>query len=276
MKDLSQQFHTESQQAMNFSGFIIWTNFMFCLPLTLLVICWLCCLVKKEHVIYFTNLLIANLVHISIMFSWQLKQGPVIERQDDSICIAGLMASWYFKTYIAIERCFVITCPKLKCSKQPKGSMLVSLLIWIFCIATVVPIVVFEKFFILYIFALLPALLFILFLVWTFHALAADTLVPTEEKQRIVRIFLLFFFNYFLMILPGVICSIGVFLAQPCFQVIIDKLLTLLLLGPFLDLILVCFMHIRCRFDSTAPDVAEHRPPGWVMSQILRDRENRV
>lgn len=47
MKDLSQQFHTESQQAMNFSDFIIWTNFMFCLPLTLLVICWLCCLVCK-------------------------------------------------------------------------------------------------------------------------------------------------------------------------------------------------------------------------------------
>lgn len=173
-------------------------------------------------------------------------------------------------------RCFVITCPKLKCSRQTKGSMLVSLLIWILCIATVFPTVVFKKFLILYIFALLPALLFILFLVWTFHALAADTLVTTDEKQRIVRIFLLFFFNYFLMILPGVICSLGVFLDNDCFKVIADKLLTLLLLGPFLDLILVCFMRIRCRFDSTAADVAEHRQPGWVMSQILRDRENRI
>lgn len=67
MKDLSQQFHTESQQAMDFSDFIIWTNFMFCLPLTLLVICWLCCLVRNQsHLLLsfsFSHLLKHSVLH---------------------------------------------------------------------------------------------------------------------------------------------------------------------------------------------------------------------
>uniref|UniRef100_A0A669AWU5 G-protein coupled receptors family 1 profile domain-containing protein n=1 Tax=Oreochromis niloticus TaxID=8128 RepID=A0A669AWU5_ORENI len=183
----------------------------------------------------------------------------------------SVMANVYFQMCLAAERYSLIGCPLLACIRQIKRSLLVSALVWAFCIITVVPATVFERFIIPPIFALLPAPLFIVCLAGTIKALRAATSVPTEEKRRTVGILVLLLFNYCLMVvqiwivwwlLPWV-CG-----PPPFHWCFIDTVVfSLFLLHPFLDLILPVFMQrgcidkllaclCCCRMDSTAAAVS--------------------
>uniref|UniRef100_A0A3Q4GS83 G-protein coupled receptors family 1 profile domain-containing protein n=1 Tax=Neolamprologus brichardi TaxID=32507 RepID=A0A3Q4GS83_NEOBR len=234
---LQQLHHTESLLQMeNFNDIyvIMLINIYACLPFTM-----------ADPITYYANLLFSNLVQCSIMFPLFLPL-PSVFQYADQIFHCTVIASISFKMCIATERYSLIGCPLLACFRQIKRSLLVSALVWAFCIITVVPATVFEQFIIPPIFALLPAPLFIVCLAGTIKALRAATSVPTEEKRRTVGTLVLLLFNYCLMMVQ--IWIVWCFLSRACgpspFHCcsIETVVFSLFPLSPFLDLILFVFM----------------------------------
>ncbi|XP_042073092.1 uncharacterized protein LOC121813409 [Haplochromis burtoni] len=185
---------------MEFFILVFLSSIFVCLPLTIV---FACCVVQRDRAqtIYYTNLLIANVIQICAKIVWIVTTG----RWHHDITVAfhfiSVMANVYFQMCLAAERYSLIGCPLLACIRQIKRSLLVSALVWAFCIITVVPATVFEQFIIPPIFALLPAPLFIVCLAGTIKALRAATSVPTEEKRRTVGTLVLLLFNYCLIVI---------------------------------------------------------------------------
>uniref|UniRef100_A0A3B4G0Y6 G-protein coupled receptors family 1 profile domain-containing protein n=1 Tax=Pundamilia nyererei TaxID=303518 RepID=A0A3B4G0Y6_9CICH len=148
--------------------------------------------IDRAQTIYYTNLLISNVIQFCAKIVWIVTTG----RWHHDITVAFYFIS---KSSVFCCRYSLIGCPLLACIRQIKRSLLVSALVWAFCIITVVPATVFEQFIIPPIFALLPAPLFIVCLAGTIKALRAATSVPTEEKRRTVGTLVLLLFNYCLM-----------------------------------------------------------------------------
>ncbi|CAI5654933.1 unnamed protein product [Oreochromis niloticus] len=216
------------------------------------VSCWVFFVVRREQVpiTYYTNLLISDLIQFSMMIfvliSIFLNPELVLYHYISfGIFLCAVFANLDFKMCIATERCLVITRPQWNCIRQTKGSVLLSVLVWILSIITGFLVAFFDMISLpLFIFFnLLPFFLFILTLVWTLKTLPAATSVPTEEKQRIVGILVLLLVNHCLMFLPLIIfyiVSISLY-----FHVDIPVLLihvNLFLFNPFMDLILVFLM----------------------------------
>lgn len=136
-------------------------------------------------------------------------------------------------------RCFFITCPQLNCIRQTKGSLLVSVLVWILCVITApLCIVLYQDFLIIIlVFNLSP--LFILSFAWTLRALPSATSVPTDEKRRVLGTFVVLLLNHFLMIFPMAVCHTLTFEHHMGFP---DSVVSLFLLSPFMDLVLFVFM----------------------------------
>ncbi|XP_019204946.1 uncharacterized protein LOC102082889 isoform X1 [Oreochromis niloticus] len=226
-------------------------NIYVCLPLTMVVSCWVCCVVQREQVpiTYYTNLFISNLIQFSMMIIILIVQGnhelTIYHSISLGILCCAVIANLDFKMCIATERCLVITRPQWSGIRQTKGSVLLSVLVWILSVITV-PLAVFFYVIILPVlifFALVPSFLFILTLVWTLKALPAATSVPTEEKRRIVGTLVLLLLNYCVMFLPLIIFQIVAILDYYLiFNDIRTILMNLILFSPFMDLILVFLM----------------------------------
>ncbi|KAL3971677.1 carboxypeptidase N regulatory subunit [Sarotherodon galilaeus] len=221
----------------------------FCLPLTMAVSCWVFFVVRREQVpiTYYTNLLISNLIQFSMMiFVLIVHLNPVLYHYIFlGIYYCAVFANLNFKMCIATERCLVITRPQWNCIRQTKGSVLLSVLVWILSIITGFLVAFFEMtLFPLFIFFnLLPFFLFILTLVWTLKILPAATSVPTEEKQRTVGILVLLLVNHCLTFLPLIICyivSISLYYLADIPVLLIY--VNLFLFSPFMDVILVFLM----------------------------------
>ncbi|CAI5654934.1 unnamed protein product [Oreochromis niloticus] len=240
---------------------------------------------EQVPITYYTNLLISDLIQFSMMIfvlisiflnpelvlyhyiSFGIFLCAVFANLDFKMCIA---TERYLSVFLCIAfnyilkrpskdkcppvltsmsvlccRCLVITRPQWNCIRQTKGSVLLSVLVWILSIITGFLVAFFDMISLpLFIFFnLLPFFLFILTLVWTLKTLPAATSVPTEEKQRIVGILVLLLVNHCLMFLPLIIfyiVSISLY-----FHVDIPVLLihvNLFLFNPFMDLILVFLM----------------------------------
>uniref|UniRef100_A0A3P9DQJ7 G-protein coupled receptors family 1 profile domain-containing protein n=1 Tax=Maylandia zebra TaxID=106582 RepID=A0A3P9DQJ7_9CICH len=213
----------------------------------------------RAQIIYYTNLLISNV----IQFCARVYLMPRPE-----ICYYDIAIAFYFISVMCLLLCF---CVLAYIWLQIKRSLLVSALVWAFCIITVVPATVFEQFIIPPIFALLPAPLFIVCLAGTIKALRAATSVPTEEKRRTVGTLVLLLFNYCLIVIQIWIVwwlFPWVYVPSPFHCCFIETVVfSLFLLHPFLDLILFVFMQrgcidkllaclCCCRMDSTAAAVS--------------------
>lgn len=217
-----------------------------CLPLTVLVICWVvCCLGRNERipVIYYTNLLISNVIIFSTSISLLSRNddGYTTFTVDPYIYLIGQIANPNLKMCIAIERYYLIARPQMECIRQAKGAVGVSALVWTVCIITVT----FGNYILMAIVVFFPGLIFIYFLAGMFCILPAATSVPTDEKQRVTGTLVVLLLNYFLMIFPIKICKVLAFhsfdkLEYP------DVILTSYWLSPFVDLILLVFMRKGC------------------------------
>uniref|UniRef100_A0A3Q0T8I0 G-protein coupled receptors family 1 profile domain-containing protein n=1 Tax=Amphilophus citrinellus TaxID=61819 RepID=A0A3Q0T8I0_AMPCI len=189
---------------------------------------------SQVPIIYYTNLLISNLIQICIMTVW-------VTRVESSIFIfiyvSCVMASLYFKMCIALERYFFIACPLLDCLRQTKSSVLVCILVWALCIISVPLAIVLDELLRLIIYVALPGPLFIFCLARTFRALPAATSVPTEEKWRTLGTLILLFVNYFLIIIPTIIC---LFVNEYRYRLLYYYVI-LVSVFSFLDLILFAF-----------------------------------
>ncbi|XP_042073335.1 uncharacterized protein LOC121813558, partial [Haplochromis burtoni] len=189
-------------------GVLIWIITCFFFPLTTLFFCCVCCAGRRYQVpvIYYTNLIISILIHHSMMFYMMVLRWYILH--DTIVCFLyyfSVTASLYFRLCIALERYCFIACPLLDCFRQTEGSVLVCVLVWVFCSVSVALAVFSYEFVRLIIYAALPAPLFIFCLAGTLKALPAATSVPTEEKRRTVGTLVLLLLNYFLINLPAVI-----------------------------------------------------------------------
>uniref|UniRef100_A0A3B4G0J9 G-protein coupled receptors family 1 profile domain-containing protein n=1 Tax=Pundamilia nyererei TaxID=303518 RepID=A0A3B4G0J9_9CICH len=178
-------------------------------------------------VIYYTNLLLSNLIQICIMIVWILRISSSIPAVIHLSCV---MASLYFRMCVALERYLF-------------GSVLVCVLVWVFCIVSVALAVFLYEFVRLIIYAALPAPLYIFCLAGTLKALPAATSVPTEEKRRTVGALVLLLLNYFLINLPAVIMLTLNSYPHPSYALIINFIIVILFLfSSLLDFILFAFM----------------------------------
>ncbi|XP_039890112.1 uncharacterized protein LOC120735002 [Simochromis diagramma] len=220
---------------------LIWIIICFFLPMTILFFCCVCCAGRRYQVpvIYYTNLIISILIHHSMMFFWWY----ILHDTTASFFYQfSVTASLYFRLFIALERYCFIACPLLDCFRQTEGSVLVCVLVWVFCIVSVALAVFSYEFVRLIIYAALPAPLFIFCLAGTLKALPAATSVPTEEKRRIVGTLVLLLLNYFLINLPAIILL--TLNSYPHFpDTLIDFIIVILFLfSSLLDFILFAFM----------------------------------
>lgn len=158
-------------------------------------------------------------------------------------------------------RYFFVTCPMLNFIRQTKGSILVSVLIWTVCVITISVIILLHQHERIFVFTFYPAPLFILCLAGTLKALPAATSVPAEEKRRIIGTLFLLHLNYFVLVLPAVILL----------SFVRNVSLAMILLSPFVDLMLFCFMQkgpvdsllsclCCCSMNNTAADVSSRSP----------------
>uniref|UniRef100_I3J0N9 Uncharacterized LOC102078076 n=2 Tax=Oreochromis niloticus TaxID=8128 RepID=I3J0N9_ORENI len=258
----------KSQLEMESILIMTWINTYVCLPLTILIICCVCCMVQRCQApfIYYTNLLVSNLLQLCITMAFMKKpHNQVFE----IILYCGVMASLYFKCCIALERYCFIACPWLDWLRQTKASVLVCVLVWVLCIVSVPLGVVLEEFVRFIIYALLPTPLFIFSLAGTIKALPAAPSVPTEEKRRIIGMLVVLLLNYLFM-LPTIIIHNLINSSLSDHTQIHVMFVILFLLSPFVDLILFVFMWkgpidrllallCCCNRDNTAADEAGGR-----------------
>lgn len=87
---------------------------------------------------------------------------------------------------------------------QTKGFVIVSVLVWVFCIVFVSLFLLLPQVLSYLIFALLPAPVFIC-LIWNLKSTHVNIPVPADEKCGIVRILVALLIHYFVTIFPIVI-----------------------------------------------------------------------
>lgn len=150
----------------------------------------------------------------------------------------------------------------MNCIRQPKGSVLVFVLVWVLCFVSAALAVTIEDCSRLIIHAFFPAPVLIFCLAGTIKALPAATSVSTEEKRRIVGTFVLLLFNYFLINLPAVNLSIYLTGNTDLYCI---AFLIFFLFGHFVDFTLFIFMQngpvdklLACMYccSETAADIS--------------------
>ncbi|KAM9345104.1 G-protein coupled receptor 4-like [Symphorus nematophorus] len=167
--------------------------------------------VRKDHVapIYVINLLISDLIQLCCIF--------VFVAPTDNVIIYTILGVMYFycllvsvgfMVCIALERYLVIAHPLwYRFRRNIKSSVVVCVLVWVFPIVSVLTFNFFDKEIdriVIGVLFLLPLPLFIFFLGGTLKALSAS-LVPSDEKRRIVGVLVLVLLIYSLLFLPHII-----------------------------------------------------------------------
>ncbi|XP_047459491.1 mas-related G-protein coupled receptor member X2-like [Mugil cephalus] len=224
------------------SYIITWIIVCISLPLTLLAICSLCFLVRKDHgaPLYIINLLISDLVQLLCMTSGVAYIGLLWVV--DFIYYYGLFTSVGFMVCISLERYLLIVWPLwYRFRRTIKTSVVVCVLVWI------LPLVYFltyifddqVKKYVAAIYILLPLPLFIFFLGGTLKALSASISVSSDEKRRIVAVLVVLLLIYILLFLPTAIWFLASKIISVHFRILSDILIQL---SPLADLILYFFM----------------------------------
>ncbi|XP_022603858.1 proteinase-activated receptor 2-like [Seriola dumerili] len=248
---------------------LFWIDVGAGLPFTLLVLCWLFCLPRKDRlpITYVANLLISNLIQICFLCIWILSfpgnsKIPIIPIISTFGFFCGMTTSLCFKMCVALERYMVIAFPEQNCIRRAGISVFVCIMIWVLCFIIIFFGLYFVRFFFLPYLTLVPFPLFIVCLALTLRALPAATSVPAEEKRRTVGALVLLLVNYTLLILPSIIIMIVMFPNPFEFPGVV---LPLIQLSAFPDLILVVLMRegpvdrllarlCCCRMDDVAAD----------------------
>ncbi|XP_030298086.1 psychosine receptor-like [Sparus aurata] len=233
------------------------------LLLTLMSICALYSLVRKDHVvpIYVINLLISDLIQyccLVLLMTENFVFGIVVITY-----FSGLTASVGFMVCIALERYLVIACPLwYRFRHTIKFSVVLCVMVWILssvlCVLTLwVPQDRYITNIIMGTFLLLPLQLFIFFLGGTIRALSASR-VPSDEKRRILGILVLVLLIYTLLFLPAILlCMVEMYRHYR----VTNLAYVFLQLSPLADLFLYVFMRkgtidkllasvCCCRMDS--------------------------
>ncbi|XP_030298097.1 G-protein coupled receptor 4-like [Sparus aurata] len=182
------------------------------LPLTLMAICAVCSLVRKDHVvpIYVINLLISDLIQLCCLILLMTGSGDMMLTILSFIHVICLMVSVGFMVCIALERYLLIACPLwYRFRHTIKFSVVLCVMVWVlspvlFVLSVWAPLDGYIKRIIIGIFLLLPLPLFIFFLGGTLRALSASR-VPSDEKRRIVGILVLVLLIYTLLFLLTII-----------------------------------------------------------------------
>lgn len=122
--------------------------------------------------------------------------------------------------------------------------MIVSVLVWVFCLVFVPLFISLEQGSSYLIFALLPAPVLLTCLVVSLKYICGNMSVPAEEKRRTVGILVVLLIHYTVSVFPIVISCFGFHHFQPYLDrfEIPDIYLTLFLLGYFFDLLLFVVM----------------------------------
>uniref|UniRef100_A0A671X425 Mas-related G-protein coupled receptor member X1-like n=1 Tax=Sparus aurata TaxID=8175 RepID=A0A671X425_SPAAU len=182
------------------------------LLLTLMAICAVCSLVRKDHVvpIYVINLLISDLIQFCCMIPLETKFDEMMTEIVFHIYLISVIVSICFMVCIALERYLVIACPLwYRFRHTIKFSVVLCVMVWVLspvlCALTLwVPQDDYITYIIMGTFLLLPLPLFIFFLGGTIRALSTSR-VPSDEKRRIVGILVLVLLIYTLLFLPSII-----------------------------------------------------------------------
>ncbi|XP_030298220.1 proteinase-activated receptor 2-like [Sparus aurata] len=233
------------------------------LPLTLMAICAVCSLVRKDHVvpIYVINLLISDLIQYCCLILLMTGSDHMMLLFVFYIYCSSLNVRVGFMVCISLERYLVIACPLwYRFRHTIKFSVVLCVMIWILFPGGVLTLWVLQDVFITQIivgtFLLLPLPLLIFFLGGTIRALSASR-VPSDEKRRIVGILVLVLLIYTLLFLPAIIW----FMADMYIPHLLNLTLVFVQLSPLADLFLYVFMRkgtidkllasvCCCRMDS--------------------------
>ncbi|XP_008428324.1 uncharacterized protein LOC103477167 isoform X1 [Poecilia reticulata] len=220
---------------------MIWLDVRVCFPFTLLAI-GLCRMVQFDNLpsIYYTNLLTANAVQlITLIATVETKDG----RFPNSTCLiiyGGVaMVSLYLRMVMALERCFFVI--QLSFIRQTKYSVIICVLVWVICMLLFPLLIFFRRISVMFVFALIPSIIFLLCPIGAFISLPRAASVSAEGKRRIIATFVLLLINYSLTTVPPVS-----FLTFDSYYYRMHEgtqlFLTLFLLSPFMDLFLFVFM----------------------------------
>uniref|UniRef100_A0A087YGH3 G-protein coupled receptors family 1 profile domain-containing protein n=1 Tax=Poecilia formosa TaxID=48698 RepID=A0A087YGH3_POEFO len=213
--------------------------------------------VRLDHfpVSYYMNLLLSNLTQLIILialpsnsyYDWRCSASLIIYA-----CCA--LASLCFRTMIALERCRYMASPLSNCITQTKGFVIVSVLVWVFCFLFVPLIFACRQELSYLIFALLPAPVFTVCLLWTLNTVDVQTSIPDDEKCRNVRLLIALLLQYFVTIFPTVILFMPnqhnsqIYPSLPSYSYltlflhsyVIDLLLFVFLCKGFMEKLLMC------------------------------------
>ncbi|XP_027863795.1 uncharacterized protein LOC114138608 [Xiphophorus couchianus] len=220
---------------------MIWMDVRVCFPFTLLAI-GLCRMVHFDNLppIYYTNLLTANAVQlITLIATVETKDG----RFPNAACLiiyGGVaMVSLYLRMIIALERCFFII--QLPFIRQTKYSLIICVSVWVFCMGLFPLLVIFRYFSVIFVFALIPSIIFLLCPLGAFISLPRAASGSPEGKRRIIATFVLLLINYSVTIVPPV--SFLTFSSYYYYMYEETQFfVTLFLLSPFMDLLLFVFL----------------------------------
>ncbi|XP_047458587.1 G-protein coupled receptor 4-like isoform X2 [Mugil cephalus] len=199
--------------------------------------------VRKDHSapVYVINLLISDTIQFLCMIGW------VAEKNCNSIFLYiyhyGLFSGVGFMVCISLERYLVVAWPLwYRFRRTIKTSVVVCVLVWILPLvviilaqiaAHVVPTIV-------AIYLLLPLPLFIFFLGGTLKALSGSISVSSDEKRRIVAVFIVVLLIYILLFLPRIMWLLSGEDKTSSRSILVSNILRQL--SPLADLILYIFM----------------------------------
>ncbi|CAJ1067836.1 G-protein coupled receptor 4-like [Xyrichtys novacula] len=173
------------------------------IPLILMAIYSVYFMVQRDHVapIYIINLLIADLIQLCCMISWEIPSVGWDDKEISSVVHQiAVLASVGFMVALAMERYLVIVHPLwYRVRRSIKSTVVVCVVVW------VVSFVFHLSFRTIVVSFLLPFPLLIFFLVRTLRALSLSMSVPVEEKRRIAGVLILVLVIYTLVFLPAII-----------------------------------------------------------------------
>ncbi|XP_047459477.1 psychosine receptor-like [Mugil cephalus] len=223
---------------------VTWIIICVGLLLTLLAICSLSSVVRKDHgaPVYVINLLISDIIQLICMIGWVTTNCNIIIVY---FYFYGLFSSVGFMVCISLEWYLLIVRPLwYRFRRTIKTSVVVCVLVWILPLVYFLPLLYFPSYNVaLAMYAvhiLLPLPLFIFFLGGTLKALSASISVSSDEKRRIVAVLVVVLLIYILLFLPSIVWLLAGEDRMNSSFIIVSEIL--IQLSPLADLILYIFM----------------------------------
>lgn len=136
-------------------------------------------------------------------------------------------------------RCFFVV--QLSFIRQTKCSLIICVSVWVFSMMLFPLLIFFDLISVIFVFALIPSVIFLLCPLGAFVSLPGFASGSAEGKRRIIATFVLLLINYSVTIVPPV--SFLTFSSYNYYYYHQTQFfMTLFLLGPFMDLLLLVFM----------------------------------